>query len=194
MEERPYRSFLRNYLLTEFFYDFIFAYAIYTVLFKLRGLSVFQIALLLWGWGIMALLFEIPTGALADSWSRRKMMALAPLIKALCFVAWFFAHGNFYLYLLGFGLWALGSSFVSGTTESLLYDGMVHFDRTDDYEKAIGRKGFLFHARPGYQRDQRGLSGQPQPRVARHSVGAPAAVLGLFRLAASRNPTHPRDA
>ena len=47
MPEFPYKSFLRNYYLTGFFYEFIFAYAIYTLLFSMKVLSVFQISLLL---------------------------------------------------------------------------------------------------------------------------------------------------
>jgi hypothetical protein len=40
-ENAACRRFLRCYYLTEFWYDFVFAYAIYTVYFSLRGLTVF---------------------------------------------------------------------------------------------------------------------------------------------------------
>lgn len=139
MQNFSYKTFLRNYYLTGFFYQFIFAYAIYTVLFNIRGLSVFQISLLLSWWALVAVLLEIPTGALADSWSRRKMLTIAPLIKSLCFVTWFFAQGNFYLYAFGFVFWALGSSLVSGTTEALLYDTLTYDGKKNDYEKVLGR-------------------------------------------------------
>jgi len=145
MRKFNYRSFLRNYYLTSFFYDFIFAYAIYNVLFNIRGLTVFQISLLLSWWALVAMLFEVPTGALADFWSRKKMLTIAPLIKALCFIVWFFANGNFYLYALGFVFWALGSSLVSGTTEAILYDSVVHAGKKGDYEKVLGRKKFYFN-------------------------------------------------
>ena len=126
MQKFSLNSFLRNYYLTSFFYDFIFAYAIYNLLFNILGLTVFQISLLLSWWALVAMLLEVPTGALADYWSRKKMLTIAPLIKALCFTVWFFANGNFYLYALGFTFWALGSSLVSGTTEAMLYDSVVY--------------------------------------------------------------------
>jgi MFS family permease len=126
MQNFSYKSFLRNYYLTSFFYDFIFAYAIYNVLFNIRGLTVFQISLLLSWWALVAMLLEIPIGALADYWSRKKMLTIAPMVKSVCFVIWFFAKGNFYLYALGFVFWALGSSLVSGTTQALLYDTSVY--------------------------------------------------------------------
>lgn len=137
MQNFSYKFFLRNYYLTSFFYDFVFAYAIYNVLFNTRGLSVFQISLLLTWWAAIAMLLEIPTGALADYWSRKKMLTIAPVLKSLCFLVWFFANGNFYLYGLGFVFWALGSSLVSGTTEALLYDTVVYAGKKDEYEKVL---------------------------------------------------------
>jgi MFS family permease len=145
MQDVTCRSFLRNYYLAGFFEDFVFAYAIYTVFFNIRGLSVFQISVLLGWWALAVLVFEIPTGALADRWSRKRMLVLAPIMKSGCFVTWFFARGDFYLYGLGFVFWALSESFVSGTTQALLYDQLKHYGKTDDYERALGKKTFFSH-------------------------------------------------
>jgi hypothetical protein len=73
------------------------------------------------------------------------MLALAPLIKALCFLTWFLAGRSFYLFALGFLFWSLGSAFASGTSEAILYDALVHFGRRGDYEKALGRRRFYFY-------------------------------------------------
>lgn len=83
---------MRNYFLACFFEDFVFAYAIYNVFFNIRGLSVFQISLLLGWWALTVLVFEIPAGTMADRWSRKKMLVLAPMIKSGCFIIWFFAR------------------------------------------------------------------------------------------------------
>lgn len=145
METQKYKSFIRNYLLSSSLYDFIFAYAIYNVLFNIRGLSVFEISILLAWWALAAMLLEIPSGAFADYWSRKKMLVIAPIIKSLCFVTWFLADGNFYLYGLGFLFWAISGSLVSGTTEALLYDELVAFKKKEQYEKVLGQKKFYFH-------------------------------------------------
>jgi MFS family permease len=145
MPSNAYRAFLRNYYLACFFEDFVFAYAIYTVFFNIRGLSILQISLLLGWWALTVLVFEIPSGALADRWSRKKMLVLAPLIKSGCFIVWFFARGNFYLYGLGFMFWGISESFVSGTTQALLYDQLKHAGKSGDYERALGRKTFFSH-------------------------------------------------
>ncbi len=145
MMHKKYKSFLRNYYLSSSLYDFVFAYAIYNVLFNIRGLSILEISLLLAWWALTSVLLEIPSGALADYWSRKKMLVIAPIIKSLCFVVWFFANGNFYLYALGFLFWSIGSSLVSGTTEALLYDELTAFDKKEEYEKTLGKKKFYFH-------------------------------------------------
>ena len=144
-EDRAYRRFLRCYYLTHFWYDFIFAYAVYTVYFSLRGMSVLDISLLITWWSVTAMAMEVPSGALADCWSRRKLLVLSPLIKSLCFVTWFFAGGRFWLFALGFLLWSIGGSFRSGTSEALLYDTLVHHGRQDDYEQVLGKRQFYFH-------------------------------------------------
>lgn len=144
MSENSYKSFLRNYYLASFFYDFVFAYAIYNVLFSRRGLSVFQISLLLSWWALTAFLLQIPSGALADYWSRKGLLVLAPMSKAICFLIWFLGDANFYLYGLGFLFWSLGSSLVSGTSEALLYDHLVFFERKNEYERVLGRKRFYY--------------------------------------------------
>ncbi len=46
MNDNSHKSFLRNCYLTCSFYDFVFAYAIYNLLFSRRGLPVFQISLI----------------------------------------------------------------------------------------------------------------------------------------------------
>ena len=145
MKTQGYKSFLRYYYLSSFFFDFVFAYAIYNVLFNIRGLSVLQISFLLAFWALAASLFEIPTGGLADSWSRKKMLVIAPVIKSFCFVIWVFAGSNFYIYALGFVFWGLSSALVSGTTQALLFDELVQFGKKDEYAKILGKRDFYFY-------------------------------------------------
>ncbi len=145
MLQTPYRSSLARFFAFAFCYDIVFAYAIYTVLFQMRGLSVLQISLLLMWWSLSAGLFEIPSGALADHWSRRNLLVLAPLIKLLCYVVWYYADGSFLLFALGFTFWGLGSSLQSGTLEAMLYDTLVFYGKAEEYERARGRQRVFHH-------------------------------------------------
>lgn len=149
MENKIYKSFLKNYYLTTALYDFVFAYAVYNVLFNIKGLSIFQISALLAWWSLTTIILEIPSGALADYWSRRQMMIISPLIKSLCFITWFFAQGDFYLYALGFLFWTIGSVMRSGTQEAILYDKLIHLNKTTDHEKILGRKHLYYQVALG---------------------------------------------
>lgn len=60
-------------------------YAFYTLLFIERGMSISEIAILVSLWSGFSILFEIPSGILADRWSRRNMLVIALFVEGLCF-------------------------------------------------------------------------------------------------------------
>jgi MFS family permease len=95
-----------------------------TVLFERRlGLSYAQIFTLDAIYMLMFILFEMPSGALADLIGRKKtiLAGLSILILAA------FATGNaqnFIHLFLSFFVWAVGFSLISGSSEALLYDSL----------------------------------------------------------------------
>jgi len=67
-------AFMRAYLAYVFLVDFMLAYAIYTALFQLEGLSVAEIGILLAFWSATAIVLELPSGALSDHFDRRVLL------------------------------------------------------------------------------------------------------------------------
>jgi MFS family permease len=116
------KRFLGAYYAYVFLFDFILAYAIYTALFELEGISVGEIGILLAFWSASAIVLEMPSGALSDHFDRRALLVAAPLLKAITFICWGIAAGNFWLYGLGFLFWSAGQALQSGTREALLYE------------------------------------------------------------------------
>jgi len=135
----PLRRFLGLYYGYAFLFDFILAYAFYTALFELEGLSLTEIGLLLAFWSATAIVLEMPSGALSDHFDRRWLLVAAPLFKALTFLLWIAAAGNFWLYALGFLFWSLAQALQSGSREALLYERMAHEGRAADFDKVLGR-------------------------------------------------------
>lgn len=133
------RRFLGVYYAYVFLFDFMLAYAIYTALFALEGISVAEIGILLAFWSASAIVLEMPSGALSDHFDRRTLLIIAPLLKALTFVCWGVAHGNFWLYGLGFLFWSAGQALQSGTREALLYERLEEAGRSDEFDKVLGR-------------------------------------------------------
>lgn len=133
-------AFLRIYYAYAFLFDFIFAYAVYTALFSLAGLSTAEIGVLLAFWSASAIVLEMPSGALSDHFDRRVLLILAPLAKVGTFVCWGLAAGNFWIYGAGFLLWSLGQAMQSGSREALLYERMAAEGRSDEFDKVLGRE------------------------------------------------------
>lgn len=131
-------TFTKLFYIFQFFFDFIFIYAVEKLLFLSRGLNLTQIAILLFLWSIMAAAFEVPSGAIADRWSRRKMLILSGLFFALCYFVWIFSN-SFWLFLFGFFLRTLGGTFASGTLQAYVYDFLKHHQVEDKFERIWGR-------------------------------------------------------
>lgn len=133
------RRFLGIYYAYAFLFDFILAYAFYTALFGLEGLSLTEIGVLLAFWSATAIVLEMPSGALSDQFDRRWLLIVAPLFKALTFLLWIAAAGNFWLYASGFLFWSLAQALQSGSREALLYERLEHEGREAEFDKVLGR-------------------------------------------------------
>lgn len=99
-------------------------YPLYALLFLDTGMSEAQISVLFALWSVTAFVAEVPTGALADRWSRRGSLALAGALQAAAFVVWTVASG-FAAFAAGFVVWGVGGALMSGTAEALVFDGLA---------------------------------------------------------------------
>ena len=72
----------RKYYIYRFFNELMPIYPLYLLMFEAGGLTLAQISLLLAIWSVPAVIMEIPTGILADRWSRKKMLLLGQILKA----------------------------------------------------------------------------------------------------------------
>ncbi|MBD3280153.1 MFS transporter [Candidatus Dojkabacteria bacterium] len=137
------KGFLAKIYSYIFLYDLIFAYAVYNLLFAENGLSESEISLLLGWWAFVAVVFEIPSGVLADKINRKWLIVAAPILKATTFLVWGVFIGSFFLYAVGFLLWGLGSTLITGTYQAYIYDSLANSKQESDYEKVIGRVNFF---------------------------------------------------
>lgn len=136
------KSFVRSFYIYQFFFDFIFIYAVEKLFMLDRGLDLTQIGMLLFLWSVMSMIVEVPSGALADRWSRRKMLILSGIFFSLCYVVWALS-GSFWLFLLGFLLRTLGGTFASGTKQAYVYDFLKQGKQEGQFEKIWGKGNAL---------------------------------------------------
>jgi MFS family permease len=80
----------------------------------------------------------VPSGALADRFSRRGALVAAGVLEAAGFAAWTLLPG-FTAFAAGFVLWGLGGALSSGALEALVYDGLAASGEEAQYTAVSGR-------------------------------------------------------
>ena len=117
--------------------DLVPLYSVYSLLFADHGISASHISVLLIIWSATSFVFEVPSGAWADSFDRRHLLVFSAFVYAAGFATWM-TWQTFPGFALGFVLWGFSSALMSGTFESLLYDELLQRDAADQYPALIG--------------------------------------------------------
>ncbi|MGN2634887.1 MFS transporter [Nocardia takedensis] len=117
--------------------DLIPLYALYALLFADHGLNTAQISALLAMWSITAFLLEVPSGAWADTVSRRGMLILSALLLCAGFTVWTL-FPSFLGFAVGFVVWGVAGALESGTFEALVYDELTAAGAASAYPEVMG--------------------------------------------------------
>jgi MFS family permease len=86
--------------------------------------------------------FEVPTGVLADTWGRRASYLLGAatlLLSTLLYLAMWQAKAPFWGWAIASALIGLGFTFFSGATEAWLVDALDHSGYTEGLDKVMAR-------------------------------------------------------
>ena len=111
---------------------------LYPLLFASHGLSDAEISSLFVVWSFTTLLVEVPSGAWADAWSRRGLLALSAVLEAAAFGAWVLVPG-YAVFAAGFVVWGVAAAMDSGTLEALVHDELERRDDTGRFATLMGR-------------------------------------------------------
>lgn len=93
----------------------------YVLYFNSIGFSASQIGILMAVWPLASLLFEVPTGAIADLYGRKFSVRLGVFLMGILLISFFF-FTNYYLIMLTFILLGISQTFVSGSFEAWVVD------------------------------------------------------------------------
>ncbi len=119
-----------------------FYYPVYALIFLEHGLSWEDFGILNAIWAITIILLEVPSGALADTLGRKKLLVLAAVCMVVEMLALLFApmNGSEYVFLL-FALnrivSGLAEAAASGADEALAYDSLKEAGLEKDWSKAL---------------------------------------------------------
>lgn len=99
-------------------------YAVWTLWFNDHDVSTGQVSAAFLTWALIALVFEIPSGALADRVDRRRLLASAFVIRASAISLWL-VWPTFTGLLIGAAMWAIHDALASGTWEAMIHDELT---------------------------------------------------------------------
>ncbi len=94
------------------------------------------------------LIFDIPSGILADKWSRKGMLFVSAVSLAVCSVILGLSNG-LEMYIVGYLFYGVYVVSTSGTYQAITYDSLHDEGRADQYSKVVGRAYALFLAGAG---------------------------------------------
>ncbi|MDV7243024.1 MULTISPECIES: MFS transporter [Rhodococcus] len=117
--------------------DLIPLFGLYDLLFADHGLSVGQISSLLVIWSVVSFVAEVPSGAWADTVSRRGLLVFASALYTAGFTVWVVAP-SYAGFAAGFVLWGISGAIQSGTFEALLYDELASQGKSESFARLLG--------------------------------------------------------
>ncbi len=122
---------------------FKIASASWVALLAMRGFSILEIGILESIFHVVSLVCEIPSGAVADVYGRKKTM-IASLVVTLVSSILMIASNSFWTTALAIGTSALSYNLSSGTREALAYDSLKRAGREEEYTHFASTEMMLY--------------------------------------------------
>lgn len=111
-----------------------------------RGLEFTEIMVLQSIAAVAVVLFEVPTGVVADKIGRKFSMILGSLLWALSLFIYIIGK-NFYIFAVAEIIFSLGATFKSGADTALIYDSLKALKREKQFQRVEGfSRSFTFYA------------------------------------------------
>ena len=117
-------------------------YGIEKLFFLEIGVDAVGIGIVSTSFLLTALIFDIPSGVLADKWSRKNVLIVSALMMLLS-LAVLGVSQNLTHYVIGALIYGVYYILLSGTYEALTYDSLHELDRTNEFSKVLGRQNGL---------------------------------------------------
>lgn len=111
-----------------------------------KGLSFTEIMVLQSIYSAGIVLFEVPTGAIADKFSRKISLLLGAILVALGLIIYIVGN-HFYIFILAELTFALGFTLKSGADSALIYDSLKADGNEKEFQKIEGKaRSYSFYA------------------------------------------------
>jgi MFS family permease len=122
--------------------------AIWVLYLAFKGMSLIEIGLLESIYHITGLLFELPTGAIADVYGKKFSVVLGRIISVVSCIL-MITSSSFFGFAIAFILSSASMNLNSGAAEALVYDSLKGLGEEDKYKKIWGNLAFLMSMAQG---------------------------------------------
>lgn len=106
------------------------------------GLDFSQMLFLQGIFALSVVIFEIPSGALSDTFKRRYVLAGGYLLIAIASVCYGLGR-SFAAFAISEAIFGMGLAAISGSDTGLLYDTLAYYGRENRFKKIIGKSSTL---------------------------------------------------
>ncbi len=122
---RPSAPILRRYYAVWAIYAFGggFLYGVYPLYLRSRGLTQFEMNSVLATYFAVTFLTDVPTGAFADAFGRRRAFVLGCVLRALAFTLYFLSH-RYAEFLIAEAIDGVGTTFCNGAIDAWGVDAL----------------------------------------------------------------------
>jgi len=136
---------VRLFIAFRVFFNSRFYYPVFTILFLDFGLTLDQFALLNAAWAAAIVMLEVPSGALADTIGRRKLLVVTGVlmvieIALLCFVPLGNASLLFAVFIVNRILSGAAEAAASGADEAIAYDSLKKEGDARDWPRVLEKQ------------------------------------------------------
>ena len=137
-EHTKYAANIKYYTAYRFFWCMLIIGPVLTPYMRYKGLNYSEIMLLQSIAAVSVVLFEIPTGTVADRISRKLSLLFSGAFIGIGLLIYIQFH-TFAMFALGEFLFGLGLTFGSGADSALLYESLKKLGREEEYTRIEGR-------------------------------------------------------
>lgn len=145
-----------------------------------RGYTLVEIGLAETVFHIVSLLFEIPSGVLADVFGRKKMLIISTLMRMIGCAVMIASH-NLFMVCLSIAFIALSYNFSSGSGDALAYDSLKDAGQESRFEKYMANQLVIYRLCSGLSTLCAGFALQIGHRIA-YATDVFTGLIQLFLL------------
>lgn len=178
------------YILSQFFYALVFTIPIWIFYYR-QFISASELSFLVALQAITQLVLELPTGALADLWGRKRTVTLGYFLWFV-FGVIIITVPSFIGMLIATIIGGIAESLISGSLEALLFDSCKQEKRESEFSKICATNGFVFQISLALATIIGGIVGKIHPVIPYYLLTLSnliAAGVGLFFIEPSIDST-----